>query len=206
MSSTRRGATRLSEDYYITPVDQIYDFLCELDLDGRLSGFRSWQILDPCAGGDSDNPMSYPKALRLFGAAPGQITTVDIRSDSLAEIKSDYLAWHCPNRPDLIITNPPFLLAEPIIRKALSDVRTGGLVVMLKRVNFLGSQKRFWEFWPEVGCPDVYIHPKRMGFTLDGKTDSCEYGHMVWTSGIVSKSGRYKLVRPFYQQRFGVSQ
>lgn len=182
MSSTNRSNARNTHisDYYITPVAQIALFLDQLFVDYPKVGYFS-SILDPCAGGDADNPMSYPKALAEFGIT--HVKTMDIRDDSPAEIKGNYLTTDIEPQ-QLIITNPPFNMAEQIIKKALSDTVDGGFVVMLLRLNFLGGKTRQETFWSEVGMPEaVYLHPKRMSFTNDNKTDSIEYAHFVWIKG-----------------------
>lgn len=61
MSSTQRGYERHKSDYYITPINRIEDFLREF-IKYEPKAFDK-VILDPCAGGDSKNPMSYPKEL-----------------------------------------------------------------------------------------------------------------------------------------------
>lgn len=184
MSSTNRSGESFiqrkgASDYYVTPVPVILAFLKELvcvypgALDGR--------ILDPCAGGDADHAMSYPEALLQAGVSPMQTSTVDVREDSLAATKADYLDLHLAFQPDLIITNPPFLYAEAIARKALSDVRPGGLVCLLLRLNFFGGKARkpLWDdFMPEY----AFVHSRRLSFTDDGRTDSIEYMHAVWVA------------------------
>ena len=84
--------------------------------------------------------------------------------------------------PDIIITNPPFYLAKDIIDKALRDVREGGYVAMLLRLNFFGSKDRF-PFFQKQMPTWAYVHHRRFSFTDDGKTDSIEYCHMVWKKG-----------------------
>ena len=51
----------------------------------------------------------------------------------------------------MIITNPPFNIALDIIKKAIDDVKVGGSVIMLLRLNFYGSAKRK-EFLKKI-CP-----------------------------------------------------
>lgn len=181
MSSTNRSAARDAHkaDYYVTPVNSIMDFLMEFDNDWPELSFTGGDIdiLDPCAGGDAVSLMSYPTALLKFDPVK-YVHTVDIRPDSRALIKADYLTLDCKDKVDVIITNPPFNLALPIIQKALNDVRPGGLVVMLLRLNFFGSQER--SAWFEKHMPlCCYVHSRRMKFTEKG-TDSIEYMHAVW--------------------------
>ena len=109
MSSTNRSEARDTHiaDYYVTPINKIVEFIdafveVEEDFEGK--------ILDPCSGGDENHLMSYPEALKRCGYT--DIDTIDIREDSLAIIKGNYLEMDCKNIYDIIITNPPFNLAD----------------------------------------------------------------------------------------------
>lgn len=199
MSSTNRAAVRNPQDYYVTPQWAILDLLDALCADaGPELGFdianTGLIVLDPCAGGDAGHGMAYPEAIAKHGKLNVQsLITLDIREDSLALHKADYLYFALGTfTPDIIITNPPFNLALPIIQKALRDVRTGGLVVMLQRLNFFGSEER--STWMKSHMPALtYVHAKRLRFHDKGavspKTgkpltgDSIEYAHFVWQRG-----------------------
>jgi len=190
MSSTNRGGQRAVSDYYITPIYEIEHFLREVckDIPQLL---KSNPILDPCAGGDIYNPMSYPKALHNLGVI-GNFTTVDYREDSNADIKDDYLTHRFSEKFELIISNPPFALALPFIQKALTEVVTGGFVIMLLRLNFLGSQARF-SFWQDNLPYYIYVHHKRISF-FGGTTDSIEYMHAVWLAGEKVKFSQLRII------------
>lgn len=221
MSSTNRksSAERNAADYYITPQPCIRDFLTAflhdfdtlkgiaLDLGGdeiiNPHGDKQITVLDPCAGGDAEYLMSYPEAIRLHsGWNYNDIDTCDIREDSRAKFKCDYLTRHeCEGCYDVAITNPPFNIALQIIKKALNDVHTGGWVIMLLRLNFFGSQER--SEWFKSNMPlATYVHSKRISFVPDDRkkrinaeakaagiaakgngTDSIEYMHAVWNVG-----------------------
>ena len=197
MSSTNRSNARDGHvsDYYVTPLQPIKDLLDCLSkqpetqnmfIQGNL--LKNYlQYFDPCAGGNPSsetkgyNPMSYPEALRGRGAL--FIQTNDIREDSLAEVKSDYIASETIiDRADVIITNPPFNKAVEIIKKAQLEVKDGGYVIMLLRLNFFGSKERE-EFWKDNMPVLTIVHRKRISF-LKGATDSIEYMHCVWTKGV----------------------
>lgn len=98
---------------------------------------------------------------------------------------TDFRSWTPttwePNDPyQVVISNPPFSLAMEIIQKSFQV--TKGHVIMLQRLNFLGSKKRapFWWKYP----PDVYVlGMNRPSFKVDGSTDSIEYGWFVWPPG-----------------------
>lgn len=194
MSSTNRGDARNTHisDFYVTPQECILQFFGNWidDLmgeyhDDMLSVGTNPELakwLDPCAGGDKTHLMSYPEVIKKeFN--PEIIKTLDIREDSLAEKKGDYLTTKIKeNYYDVIITNPPFNIAREIIEKALEDVKENGYVVMLLRLNFFGSNQRF-DFWEKQLPTWAYVHHRRMSFTDDGKTDSIEYMHAVWQKG-----------------------
>lgn len=208
MSSTNRSNARDSHvaDYYVTPINDIELFLNKFNEVIPLQ-WNEMKIVDPCAGGNEAitddegrlqeifHPMSYPTAIRnVFGKC--SIDTYDIREDSLAENISNYLTTELENKPDIIITNPPFNQAVSIIEKALSDINEDGYVIMLLRLNFFGSKDRkpfFDKYMPEW----CFVHHTRISFldkkdsngyvVLDnegnpkkGSTDSIEYAHFVF--------------------------
>ena len=143
--------------------------------------------------------MSYQTAINnVFGDC--NMINVDVREDSLAEIKKDYLTFNFKNYlPNIIITNPPFNLSMQFNNKALNEVVDDGFVIMLLRLNFFGSKERnsfFNKYMPEW----CFVHHVRIGFTdkkdnngyvlfdkngnvKKGSTDSIEYMHAVWRKG-----------------------
>lgn len=194
MSSTNRGSAREKHvsDYYVTPIDEIINFINEFNRYEDILK-KDIYILDPCAGGDDKYPMSYPEALRQTGINLDNITTVDIRKDSLADIREDYLEIESPGDFDVIITNPPFNISRDIIEKALNDVKDGGFVIMLLRLNYFGSKARK-DLWDKQMPKYTFVHHRRMSFTDDGKTDSIEYCHMVWQKGLYPEFTQLKVI------------
>jgi len=190
MSSTNRtnSSERHVSDYYRTPTQDIVSFLHHWPYVGSMG--KNCLIFDPCAGGDDKNLMSYPEAIFRANAErhdtlfPNyRIETLDLREDSRAKFKGDYLnvdiAKFLGEKPDIIITNPPFSHALEITQKAIEDINDDGYVVMLLRLNFLGSKKRF-EFFQTNSPEYCFVHSKRMCFTENGATDSIEYAHFIW--------------------------
>lgn len=181
MSSTNRGTTRAEHDYYVTPVSHIVRFLEAFKVDCFPDSYPK-TVLDSCAGGDETRPMSYPTALAQVWPK-AKVVTCDIREDSRAEYKQDYLTTELSFKPKLIISNPPFSLAREFITKALQDVADDGYVVMLLRLNYFGSQQRK-KFWHTHMPVYAYVHAKRMTFVQSGSTDSIEYMHCVWQKNL----------------------
>lgn len=192
MSSTNRNKTKRSElDYYVTPQKAIEVFLTEFINDVDLNMKRPY-VLDPCAGGDKDHEMSYPAVInKMFPKS--KVITLDIREDSRAKYKVDYLTAKITKKPDIIITNPLFYLAKEIIEKALTDVKEGGCVIMPLRLNFFGSNQRF-EFFKKYVPAFTYVHHRRFSFTDNKKTDSIEYMHCVWQKNNYPKFTKLRVI------------
>ncbi len=201
MSSTNRGSERNKEDYYYTPIQTIQDFwkkFCEVEnLAYRHFNF----VLDPCAGGDNERPCAYPEALKMFEfnfthefnfVKKTTFLTFDIRADSKAEFKCDYLLlnedFHI--RPELIISNPPFKLFEDFIIKSFNIIKSEGYIIFLLRLNATGGQDRRIRFWNKYKPKAIYVHSKRPCF-MKGSSDSCEYGHFVFQCGFTGDTKFY---------------
>lgn len=97
-----------------------------------------------------------------------------------------YLTAQLDAPVEVVITNPPFSLAQEFAYKALSE---GEVVVLLLRLNWLGTDRRnpFLLAHP----PSIYVLPRRPAFgpnakhiregKLDAKdTDATEYAWFVW--------------------------
>lgn len=191
MSSTNRGIIRNAFDYYVTPEKCIRNLIANFK--DNLENIHTF--FDPCAGGDDKNKMSFPEVLKdCFPLA--DIITSDIRSDSLAQYKLDFLAdslalFDYDN--SVIISNPPFDLAQEFIEKALS--LKPKYVIFLLRLSFFASKKRK-NFFKNNMTEYCFILSDRPSFipqnlvfeTVDGRTktiskgnkDSSEYAFFVW--------------------------
>jgi hypothetical protein len=204
MSSTNRGHDRHKNDFYVTPTPPIREFLSEFLKDEGIQNPAQLVWLDPCAGGDDRSEMSYPVVIKEL--VDPMLITMDIREDSRADIKADYLNYKLQVKPDIIITNPPFGGAIGVINKAIEDVVDGGYVIMLLRLNFFGSQDRkpfFNKNMPKL----CYVHHKRISFIpkhinderkeqgLKPLTvDSIEYAHFVWQKGYKEKYTKLRVI------------
>lgn len=176
MSSTNRGYERHKSDYYATPIKPIIEFFKEFRLKNNIN-LDNLKWLDPCAGGDKDKNCAYPEVIdNLF--LNSNIKTIDIREDSKAQIKGNFLEMQIQEKFDFVISNPPFYLAQEFIEKSLLHIKEEGFVVMLLRLNFFGSKKRKPLF--EKNMPsECFVHHQRISFNNGGR-DSIEYAHFVW--------------------------
>lgn len=188
MSATNRGSQRIPQDAYATPSEAIDVLLPHVHIH-HLSTF-----LEPCRG---------------TGAIYDRIRCHRRLHCEIAE-GTNYLTWKPKDRVDLIITNPPFSLAQEFLEKSLEEAAT---VIYLLRLNFWGSRKRkpFWKshrpthqltlserpcfVWAckgvkgeKKGCGALYhrgyAEPCEVcGGKVSAATDACEYAWFCWDRG-----------------------
>ena len=195
---------RRKDDFYVTPFEVVEAILPHV-LDPRMTS-----VCDPACGDGailSVLAALYPE-LRLQGIELDQsrrAKTVELLGMPNNQLAcADALSCDCDLwwDADLIITNPPFSLAQEFVERALatrrmfameglsrlahglaqtSEPKTMPTVAMLLRLAFLESAKRaaFHRRYPA----DVYVLSSRPSFTGDGKSDSCAYAWFVWGKG-----------------------
>lgn len=178
-----KSGRRRTRDYYTTPLGTVREFVVTFSQLEPQFNFKATRFLDPCAGGDADTAMPYPTVLQEFEA--NKVDTIDLRPDSPAAIIGDYLDMAMPQYYDAIFTHPPFGYGMAFIEKAMKDVREGGYIAMMLRLDFYGAQKRK-PFWVANMPKWTIVHSKRPSFT-NGTTDAGEYAHLVWQKGFVTK-------------------
>ena len=128
---------REDNDLYCTHPSAV-DALCELET-------FSPTIWEPCAGLGH-----IAEALRSHGY---KVRESDILSRGRDIEQLDFL--QCNERVNMdIITNPPYKIATPIIRKAMEVVTEGNRVAMWLRILYLESmeRKRLFEEYPPCKC------------------------------------------------------
>lgn len=155
---------RLPNDAYQTPDYTIDSLFSVLDIPPKIT------FLEPCKG-------------------EGNIFYRDELWNSYKEYceidhDKDYFNYKPSTAVDLIITNPPFSLAEEFLRKSILEARN---VIYLLRINFLASKKR-QQLWEDIGTPNkLLVLSARPSFTGEG-TDSQEYAWFCWDKdGIVNR-------------------
>ena len=146
----------------------------------KMRFFTGDTLLDPCKGNKGNEPFyeSFPEGLVKQWA---EIT------EGVNFLKSEFSA-------DVIISNPPFDIADQFIRKGIEDLNDGGTMIYLLKLNFLGTKGRFDKLWIDENLkPKMIISlAQRPSFTGDGKTDNAEYAFFVW-----GDTSRFKDQSPF---------
>lgn len=84
---------------------------------------------------------------------------------------------------DLIISNPPYGVAESFVHRSLDLLHTGGWLVFLLRLSFAESVGRYKLFNYDARPHTVAICSDRPSFTGNGKTDASAYAYFCWQKG-----------------------
>ena len=188
MSSTKRGYDRHANDKYFTPrwladeaAEIVKRYIPTANLSRSLPPGGRMNILEPAVG-SGVIVQALNESLNCDGIV-ANVEHFDLDpTDGFDTVKQDFFEFSKTGW-DVIITNPPYRLAQEFVEHSLSLVKEGGVVMMLLRLNFLGGQKRrhwHWAHMPE----SIYVTPKRPKFFGVKGTDSCEYAWFVWRRGI----------------------
>ena len=175
MSATNRGAVRRESDFYKTPYDAVEKVL------DALGGFYGNEFLECCAGDGV-----IVRALRR-NFEEINISAIEIREEEKSRLLhagadavdiADFRQWKPDGKIDVIITNPPYSIAQEIIEHCF-EIAPKAEVIMLLRLAFLESKKRK-SFWDKRPVTQLYVLSERPSFTGKG-TDATAYAWFVWS-------------------------
>lgn len=181
----------LPRDEYLTPREVVEAAVKKLR--HRYPQFEPVNCLEPgCAwGAHLDYALDYfPTLAHTIG--------VDIFEHPMHPahefVLADFLTWQTSERFDLIMTNPPFSIAEACFLKAKSLLAPGGLALMFERYGFFTSKKRrigetrygVWRpgLWTQINLREVWVCTRRPAMIGQESTDSCEYAYYLFDSSL----------------------
>lgn len=108
----------------------------------------------------------------------------------------DFLTMPFYEQYELVVSNPPFDLAEKFVERAYDILAPCGYLLMLLPISFLGSQGRgrgLWQRWP---ARHVHVLVERPSFFWyydadgnihsTGETDAMEYAIYIWRKDTLS--------------------
>ena len=171
-------------DFYPTPESAVEAFI-EADKKNWINK-TTYCVLEPSAG-DGNIVRVLKKHLDKIDIVANEIDSTHTeelnKSGCSISVYEDFLNERLFPQVDfdVIITNPPFSLAQEFITKSLEEYKPKR-TIMLLRLNFLASQKRK-EFWQKYPPSRIYVLSKRPSFTGKG-TDSQDYAWFVWDNRI----------------------
>lgn len=172
---------RKENDFYPTPLG-----FCRAALQQLPRFFTPRAILDPGAGTGV-----WGKAYRERWPQ-SLITGVELRDVARPGV---YNFWYTGDMLqlatpapcfDLIAGNPPFNIAEPLVRAGLAMLDAGGYLMFLLRLAFLEGQGRGTGLWREFPPFKVVVSSKRIGFT--GNSNPNSFALFIWKQGYRGES------------------
>jgi hypothetical protein len=165
------GYDRAANDWYVED-RRIVDALLNVE---TFEG-ESW---DPSCGGGNIPMAMRSRGLSCWGS--------DIADRGFGTTGLDF--FHAPDQSENIVTNPPYGVIEPYIRRALT--KTTGKVCILARLAFLEGMKRkpFFETSP---LARVWVSSRRVsmppgGGLVQAKGGTIAFAWFVWEHGYVGK-------------------
>lgn len=183
---------REGNDFYPTPFAYTVPAVARL-LYRVFKGREPETILDPSAGDGGFGQAAklvYPRA-RLVG--------IDIRNIpkpfGYDEWYSgeDFMAWSMAQwgrKFDVIVTNPPYFIAEHFIQRGYDMLETGGVLGYLFRLNLVAGLDRYQRFYSGDMKPrKVIAAVNRISFSGDGNTNATEYAMFQWVKGWSGQTG-----------------
>jgi hypothetical protein len=202
VSATGRGAKRRRNDFYGTPTHATDVFIRNADLPGG-----HW--LEPCvADGQIIRAVNHVRKdiqwsyCEIRKECAPTLQRMCRRGDLGGEphgcgVIGDYLTTPFLDRHyDVVITNPPFALAQEVIERSM-ELAPRALIVMLLRINFYESEHR--NTWLRQYMPDSYVLANRPSFVRNWKTgkrgaDATAYAWMVWHGAKKRRHGNVYLL------------
>lgn len=176
MSAKNRGGLSKPHDFYPTPESSTRNFLSK-----HILHTNRYDVLEPCAGNGSISKIVkelYPMI---------DLDQIEIREEERKNLQQygnvfieDFLTFVPTKSYDVIITNPPFSLAQEFLEKCFEIADENTEIIMLLRLAFLESQKRH-KFWQKYPVNQLYILSERPSFTGKG-TDATAYAWFVWNN------------------------
>ena len=163
-------------------------------------------VLEPGCGDNAPFLSAAAPYATLFDGLDGvDIRPVKTHDDDIYQLYGgqDFLQDLRPVMPgnlnmqwNLIITNPPYSLAQEFVERSLELVSPNGLVVMLLQTGFEGSKKRreFFTQYPWLIKFNIRPRPGFVRGASGASSDMREYAVYVWTdpetTGLLRRLGR----------------
>lgn len=98
----------------------------------------------------------------------------------------DFLLTRPRPRYDALVTNPPFSIAVPFVEHGLKWVKADGHVLILHRLNWLGTFRRS-QWLKQMPLKEVLVIAKRPTWEVDSRpnnsSDTYEYAFFVFQKG-----------------------
>lgn len=123
----------------------------------------------------------------------------DLKDRGFGEVHVDFLNTKIDNCPPIILTNPPYSLANEFILHALEILPDGGIYIALMNITYLAGQKRYNEIYSKGSLREVYVFSHRIECWKNGERPKdkcgsiCNYAWYVFQKGYKGQPTLYWL-------------
>lgn len=158
---------REKDDFYPTPPEGTEALLSVESFDGP--------IWEPACG---DGAIS-----KVLEASGHTVISSDLVDRGYGETRTDFLMEYRPRAPN-IVTNPPFKMVAPFIRKAL-DLSSGKVAFLLRLACLEGAERG--EIFEQSPLARVWVFRRRLSMYRSGakteQTGMIAFAWFVWSHG-----------------------
>lgn len=186
MSKPPKNTPRHASDFYETPAWVVHEMI---RIARHVLPMIPKSVLEPGCGPEAPFLKSAATAWPLAWLAgveylPQPAGPLVAYRQPVLHFNQDYMTRQSTQRFDLIITNPPFSLAQEFLAASRKHLAPGGKIVFLLPLTWLACRKR-WEAIYKISDnrpESVHVLVVRPSFTGEG-TNATEYGIFVWGEG-----------------------
>lgn len=177
---------RREHDAYYTPTGAVDELLKRRPILGR----QGMVIAEPCVGSGAIAQLLRARGCLVVTNDLVQSIEADVHDDARVVTTWNQLhmqarfrrdgsgtQWTHDKPIDWTVTNPPFVAAYEILKRAIEHSRVG--VAFFLRLSFLEPTEERGPFLAKHP-PDELIVLPRISFTGDGATDSVTCAWMIW--------------------------
>lgn len=95
----------------------------------------------------------------------------------------DYLLTRPTGHYDFVVGNPPYKFAEKFVRHSMENLRNGGYLLYLLRIDFLSGIDRYLHLFRDFPLSRVAICSRRPSFYENKRTGGDMYAGFLWRKG-----------------------
>lgn len=150
MATTWRPEERAAGDYYTTDPTAVQQFLDVAQID------KAANVWEPACGCGNISEVLIDNGYNVL--------STDLHNRGYGNSGIDFLLFepHIQFDIDVIITNPPYSLANEFILKAMDILQPHGAYYALMNISYLSGQNRFKAIYDKGYLQAVYIYSHRI--------------------------------------------
>lgn len=152
MSTTWHPEQRAAGDYYTTDPTAVEQFVKHLEKSGLITGNVIWEPACGCGN-----------ISKVLESLEYDVISTDLYDRGYGKSDIDFLQTKkVPNWCDVIITNPPYNIADDFVKHAMDILPIGGRYFALMNLSYLAGQKRFKEIYNNGYLRAIHVYPHRI--------------------------------------------